>query len=415
MSNFNVPNPYAMDAIARASEQYDIVASEDILDAQGRKLWARSQPISAALREKLLQRKLTKPLESCVRIDGGVSGKTVADEAAQLLETDVNLKALAGGAFRELRPLIGELRLHEVIVLLLTVGRNQTPAAFPHAVRGMLLAGWLAVESRLASTAVKSAMLAGLLHDIGEMYVNPDYLRSAHALSLEQWKHVAVHPRIAELLLTELTDYPKALAQAIGEHHERLDGSGYPSGVAEGRLSQLGQIAGVTELLLGILGAPDNQLARASLALRLVPQEFDPALIAAVCRIRPSVQGPSGYAAEKAAAKVTETAARLDESMTRAEQLAAAAASAPPALAKALGQAYRRLKRLSFALVSTGVIEAAPHGSASEEHALDFEAVPREIAWRLRFVGRQLWLALESEQGPWRAEVDPFIESLLAA
>lgn len=60
-------NPVALNAIMRASEKHLIVACEDIVDARGFKLWAKGQPVSASLQQKLLERRLERPLEPAHR------------------------------------------------------------------------------------------------------------------------------------------------------------------------------------------------------------------------------------------------------------------------------------------------------------------------------------------------------------
>ncbi len=56
-----------------------------------------------------------------------------------------------------------------------------------------------------------------------------------------------VHPHIGQLLLTQLTDYPKDIARAVAEHHERLDGSGYPHRLTGDKMSTLGKLLAATE------------------------------------------------------------------------------------------------------------------------------------------------------------------------
>ncbi|MBP9683834.1 MAG: HD domain-containing protein [Rhodoferax sp.] len=119
-------------------------------------------------------------------------------------------------------------------------------------------------------------MLGGLLHDVGEVYIQPEYLDHGTALDSVGHKHLVVHPRVAQMLLDVTTDYPKALCLAIGEHHERLDGSGYPARLSGQQLSPLGRLLAVVEVTMGLLRNPQAPLNRASFALRVVPGEFDP-------------------------------------------------------------------------------------------------------------------------------------------
>lgn len=137
---------------------------------------------------------------------------------------------------------------------------------------------------------VIQAMTAGLLHDVGEMYISPEYgeADATRTLDVHTYRQLVVHPHIGQLLLTQLTDYPKDVVRAVAEHHERLDGSGYPHMLAGERLSPLGKLLSATEEGLAALRQPGATLHHASVALRVVPGEFDEHLagpLAAAARV----------------------------------------------------------------------------------------------------------------------------------
>lgn len=76
-----------------------------------------------------------------------------------------------------------------------------------------------------------------------------------------------VHPHVGRLLIEQLTNYPAAIGRAIGEHHERMDGSGYPHALRRDALSPLGRLLAVTEAALGVLRSDRPDVARVSVAL----------------------------------------------------------------------------------------------------------------------------------------------------
>jgi len=267
-------NPELLSAIVKASESYSIVASQDIVDVRGLKLWAKGQPVSAALQQRLLERKLQTPLESCLSAETGVTPFTLHDQLVAFLEDG---SALSNALRPWASTLVQELKrtpLHAVAQLLLTTALASRPDTFPHAVQAMALAGALA-KTQGTAVDMRMAMVVGLLHDIGEVYIQPLYLDRGVALDLVGHKHLVVHPRVAQLLLESSTDYPKAICRAIGEHHERLDGSGYPARLQDAALSQLGRMASVVEVSLGAMRSNVAPLTRASFALRVIPGEFD--------------------------------------------------------------------------------------------------------------------------------------------
>ncbi len=75
------------------------------------------------------------------------------------------------------------------------------------------------------------AYLAGLLHDLGKQGVRPGLLCKAGPLTDGEWEEIRRHPvRGAELLHRLWPECPEEIARCVRDHHEREDGSGYPSG-----------------------------------------------------------------------------------------------------------------------------------------------------------------------------------------
>ena len=286
-------NPYALSSILQASDGCTIVASQDICDDRGTKLWARNQPVSHALQERLLDRKLRQPLEACLKAPDGVNSTDLVEATRRLFEQTTPLAQALRPWATALMAEVPRLPLHSVAQLLLTALRGSRAEAFDHAIRTMALTGAMYLHAGCDHYELRLAMLAGLLHDIGELYVNPDLLDPSHALTPAGFRHVVIHPRVGEMLLSQLTDYPATLARAVGEHHERGNGLGYPSRARH--LSWLGCRLSAMETLSGVLASDhDDAWEHGSLALRIIPGEFDPVAIAftsqAARRMRDKVQ-----------------------------------------------------------------------------------------------------------------------------
>ncbi|WP_375213338.1 HD-GYP domain-containing protein [Aquabacterium sp.] len=301
-------NPYALSSILQASDHSPIVASEDICDERGTKLWARDQPVSAALQQRLLDRKLRQPLEACLRAPEGVSSADLVQTVRRTFDETGPLSLALRPWARELVGEVERLPLHPVAQLMLTAMRGSQPAAFDHAIQAMLLAGAMYMHAGSDRYELRLALLAGLLHDVGELYVNPALLAADAELTPAGFRHIVVHPRIGELLLARLTDHPRELARAVGEHHERGTGMGYP--LRARYLSWLGCRLSAVETLMGVLADhataahPHHGAAweHGSLALRLVPGEFDPVAIAFASQVARRVRSHAGLAAPAATA-----------------------------------------------------------------------------------------------------------------
>jgi hypothetical protein len=119
---------------------------------------------------------------------------------------------------------------------------------------------------------------AGLLHDVGELYLPQALFDAQRVLDAEDWSSMARHPLIGATVLRELCHQPLAVVRAVQEHHERLDGSGYPARSSCGTLSRLGQVTMLAEALVAILMQRRAPQSRAMWMLRLGSGRFDPTL-----------------------------------------------------------------------------------------------------------------------------------------
>ncbi|MCW3148948.1 HD-GYP domain-containing protein [Stutzerimonas stutzeri] len=73
--------------------------------------------------------------------------------------------------------------------------------------------------------------MAGLLHDVGKMKIDPQVLNKPGKLTTEEFEHIKQHPSFGYRALCAQEDIPGAAVQAAYGHHERLDGTGYPLGL----------------------------------------------------------------------------------------------------------------------------------------------------------------------------------------
>jgi hypothetical protein len=274
---FKSTNPHALAAILEASETRAIIAATDIFDVKGIKLWARNQPVSKELQRKLMDRALSKPLETCLIAEGGVHPEQLRLALQALIDGGGPLTPLLRQHAQALLLCAPHIHIHPVVQLLLSASETARPQAYAHAIDTMAVAGALMKASGGDARLVTQAMTAGLLHDIGEMYIAPIYgeADAATAPDVESFRQLVVHPHIGQLLLSQLTDYPRDLIRAVAEHHEHLDGSGYPHRLSGAGISSLGRLLAAAEEALGALRLPGSSLHHASVALRVVPGEFD--------------------------------------------------------------------------------------------------------------------------------------------
>jgi HD-GYP domain-containing protein (c-di-GMP phosphodiesterase class II) len=105
-----------------------------------------------------------------------------------------------------------------------------------HTRRVAILAAQVGEELKLPATARRHLAVGGLLHDIGKLAVPLEILRKPAGLTDDEYAEIKRHPEAGRLLLEELGGFSPTVRDLVSDHHERLDGRGYPRGLTEEEL-----------------------------------------------------------------------------------------------------------------------------------------------------------------------------------
>jgi PAS domain S-box-containing protein/putative nucleotidyltransferase with HDIG domain len=105
------------------------------------------------------------------------------------------------------------------------------PYTAGHQRRVTALALAIAEEMSLGVDTIDAIRAAGLMHDIGKMAIPAEILSKPSALNDVEMSLIREHPRIAYNILRQVS-FPWPVAEIVLQHHERIDGSGYPNGLS---------------------------------------------------------------------------------------------------------------------------------------------------------------------------------------
>ena len=121
---------------------------------------------------------------------------------------------------------------------------KKDPNVYNHSRRVSAMAFQIARKLRLPNDQCEEIRLAGLLHDVGKLMLAEGVLQKTSYLSREEMEVVRTHPKEGFYLLRRCTQN-KTILSAVSEHHERIDGSGYPNNIKNPSIC--GQIIGVAD------------------------------------------------------------------------------------------------------------------------------------------------------------------------
>ncbi len=399
-------NRHFMDAVVKSTHEQEISLTDDIYNQNGVKLLSRGAKVSSDTYSKVISHKLVKPIELCLSVDDAPTGEMLARTAEQVLDEFPLLTDLCSWKHGRVTPLgmLKQCKMGEGASSLLAVAFAQNPLAARHAVMTSLIAMGLCNAHRYNDPQMLvSLCLAGLFHDIGELYVDPASMQSDHVLSAQQWHAYSSHPIIGAALAREVCRFDKTTQQAILEHHEYADGFGYPRNLCGKGLSVAGRLASLSEVLAALITKPSAE-SRIDVALKIMPGEHDPELVSLVYELLHGRQGSavpplpgSTNMAEDVHAVFMRIAAVLsvyDDIMHHRERL-------QPKVEGMLSEAFNRFVEIQKAFASTGInglqsLEHAEDSDALQEIRLEAECVLNEIAWRLLKLARELTLKAAS-------------------
>ena len=103
----------------------------------------------------------------------------------------------------------------------------------------------------LAEQQVHGIQLASLIHDVGKIGVPAEILSRSGRLSSAQFDIVKAHCQVG-FDIVKCIDFPWPIAETILQHHERLDGSGYPSGLVGEQIMLEARILAVADVVEAI-------------------------------------------------------------------------------------------------------------------------------------------------------------------
>jgi putative nucleotidyltransferase with HDIG domain len=118
---------------------------------------------------------------------------------------------------------------------------------YMHSVAVAALMITLCRQLGLSEADTREAGLAGLMHDIGKSKIPDRILRKPDRLSDEEWVTMKSHPEIGHTILFQAGLGPIPL-DAVLHHHEKIDGSGYPHGLAGDSISLFARMASVCDV-----------------------------------------------------------------------------------------------------------------------------------------------------------------------
>lgn len=389
-------NPHFLASLSGLMARQPIVVEHTLAAQDGSILLRSGMTLQEKHVQNLPQHSLRTPLEASLALPQFAAHRVLHERFRQLLEQHWLLQTLLEKPAHRHACLavLEDLPLnHALLVLLAMLEEKQQ---LEHSLLCCLISLGLAMRTGQSSALLEQIALAALFHDIGELYQTPRQPKTADD---SQWRVRLTHPLIGYRQMLQLGQHAQleAIALAILQHHERLDGSGYPRREKEKQLGVAGQIIAVADMATQMLLHQTHAHQRLDIALRIIPGEFHRPSVSLLSRLLRQQQAtPVGDKAGNATAMLHDLLKHIGEITHLLLNLQEEKLGSSGAVV--LHRCLSQFDGIQRSLFSTGM--QGGHPLAQEDDLqLEIMLVCQEVAWRLRNLGREVSLS-QDRLGP---------------
>ena len=251
-------NPLQVDAyllyLASTHAQSEVIAADDIYSSTHSLIVKKDSAITPELAQSIMQSILAKPIEESVQLAWEIDAEKLLSDLTTVMREDDIFSAVNEHShyLSLLAPLCQLINQFPILRQKLTIMLLALPEIYHRSLYSIWLSFCIAKEMRLSQDDIATVFMAALSHDIGMLHVNVEILQQTTPLTAQDWMQIQRHVVIGHQLLKSMKTIPSAVAQAVYEHHEQSDGTGYPLGKLENELGLFGQIINVADAIVAI-------------------------------------------------------------------------------------------------------------------------------------------------------------------
>ena len=169
----------------------------------------------------------------------------------KMLKTEVELREeqeeVLKKNFRKLEGL-----LDDTIGAITLIVERRDPHVADHQRRVCQLACAIAQEMHSRNDRMRAVRMAAQLHDLGKTFIPAEILRKPGKLTEAEMSMVRTHPDTDYQILKRI-NFPISIADVVHQHHERMDGSGYPKGLKGDDILVEARIIAVADVIEGMI------------------------------------------------------------------------------------------------------------------------------------------------------------------
>ncbi|MFD2671429.1 HD-GYP domain-containing protein [Marinicrinis sediminis] len=160
-------------------------------------------------------------------------------------------RTITSSADRELKQIVhmlfDDLKRHDQALIMLSDIRAANEYLFSHSLNVGIFSLIIGISLGYDEDELMQIGLGGLLHDIGKMQVNPHILNKPGPLTAQEMSAMRKHTEFGFQILKDIPNISLLSAHCALQHHERMDGSGYPRGIQGNEIHEYAQWIGLID------------------------------------------------------------------------------------------------------------------------------------------------------------------------
>lgn len=169
-------------------------------------------------------------------------------EGIQTVYNNVDSGELAGASDVIATDLMDAIEQNDAMALDISALKTSDEYTFKHSVDVATISMVIAKKYGMNEKQIHAIGIAGLLHDVGKSKIPNEVLNKAGKLTDEEFAIMREHPVLGYRILMDKRDISEEIAQGVLQHHEKINGKGYPLGLKGEQISPYAKIISVADI-----------------------------------------------------------------------------------------------------------------------------------------------------------------------
>lgn len=254
-----------MKLVRTSNLQANMVIAQPIYDDRGRVLIREGISLTNTMIKRLINHGIayvyvkSKLLEN-IQIDTGIDQQVRVDATNQIKQTFKEFKNIQQtvNAYllmskqnelgKVVKNILTEINQFDQAISLLTDILIADDYTFQHSINVTIYSLSIGKKLNLNEDALLELGTGALLHDLGKIFIDQKILKKSGKLTTAEFAEVKRHTKLGFEFLRDKTDFPLVIAHCAYQHHERLNGSGYPRNLVGEEIHPYAQIIAIADV-----------------------------------------------------------------------------------------------------------------------------------------------------------------------